>query len=179
MFIHHCHDKQKTRNHLLACHENMKLYLEHEFETIFEIDPSDFRDRLIAHVEKPTIIRRILKNREKVFYGEVTDETFRIWRITGQRKGSIPNLEGYFQAQDCRTKVSVVMKPDPQIFTFVIAWTIGTLGLALIATVYYGTMQFTTVSSLLLFCAGNLAVYQHFWSEVPKSKEKFFKIFED
>jgi len=121
----------------LACDENMRLFLEHKFETILNINPSDFRDRLSTHVEKPTIIRRILRKNQKLFYGEVADETFRIWRITGRRKGSIPNLEGQFKAHDRLTKVSVLMKPDPQIFTFVIAWTIGTLGLALIATLYY------------------------------------------
>ena len=71
------------------------------------------------------------------------------------------------------------MRPDPQIFTFVIAWTIGTLGLALIATLYYGSMQLTTDSSLLLFCFGIILIYQHFSLEVPKSKEKFLKIFGD
>ena len=146
---------------------------------ILYINPSDFRDRLSTHVEKPTIIRRILRKNQKLFYGEVADETFRIWRITGRRKGSIPNLEGQFKAKDRLTKVSVLMKPDPQIFTFVIAWTIGTLGLSLIAILYYGSMQLTTAISLLLFCLGIIFVYQHFWWEVPKSKEKFLKIFGD
>ncbi len=157
----------------------MKLFLEHKFETILDINPSEFKDRLSTHVERPTIMRRILKKKQKFFYGEVADETFKIYRITGQRKGSMPNLEGQIQPQDFHTKVSVVMTPDPQIFTFVIAWTMGTLGLALIAAVFYGSMQWTTAISLLLFCFGILLVYQYFWLEVPKSKKKFLKIFED
>ena len=53
----------------------MKLYLEHKFEMILDINSADFRDRLSTHVERPTIIRRVLKNNHKFFYGEIADET--------------------------------------------------------------------------------------------------------
>ena len=119
----------------------MKLFLEHKFETTFDINPSDFKDRLSSHVERPTILKFIRIKKQKFFYGEVADGYFKIWRITSKRKGSMPNLEGQFKAQDCGTKVSVRMRPGREVFTLVIAWTIGTLSLALIAAAYYGSIQ--------------------------------------
>ena len=154
----------------------MKLFLEHNFESIFAMEPSEFKKRLASHVQKQDISGFIRSKESKSFYGEVTDNYFKIWRITNKRKGSMPNLEGEFKEHPSGTKVLVRMRPDREVFTFVIVWTIGTLGLALLAALYYRTLQLTTVSSLLLFIFGNFLFYQYFWSEVPKSKTKLFEI---
>ena len=160
----------------VSCNQKMKLFLEHKFESTFEIKPSEFKERLGAHVEKPNILSYIRSKKSKSFYGEVNDGYFKIWRIVNKRKGSMPNLEGQFRDHSCGTKVLVKMRPDREVFTLVIVWTIGTLSLALFAALYYGSLQLTTISSLLLFIFGNFLFYQYFWSEVPKSKAKFFEI---
>jgi len=157
----------------------MPLFLKHKFETTFDLTPSQFKDKLDSQVEKSRIIGFFRVKNKKAFYGEVNGDHFKIWRITRKRKGSMPNLEGCFKSYLGGVRVSIKMEPDYEVFTFVITWTIGTLGLAIVSLIYSDIFQSIAIYSLLLFIFGIFLVYQYFWTEVPKSKEKFLDIFKD
>ena len=156
---------------------NMALFLKHTFEATFDLDPVEFKEKLSSHVMKPTLSKALKLKKEKSFFGEINDEYFKIWRITSKRKGSLPNIKGQIKPYLGGVKVIIQMEPDHETFTFVIAWTIGTLGLGIVSAIYHEIFQNTAIYCFLLFVFGIFLTYQYFWAEVPKSKNIFFDIF--
>ncbi len=155
----------------------MTLFLKHTFDATFDLNPAEFRKKLSSHVMKPTLFNAFRLKKGRTFYGEINDEDFKIWRITSKRKGSLPNIEGQIEVCSGGVKVKIKMEPDFEVFTFVKAWTIGTLGLGIVSAIYHEIFQLTAVFCLLLFLCGIFMVYHYFWSEVPISKNKFLELF--
>ncbi len=157
----------------------MTLFLKHTFETSFDLNPSGFNEKLSAHLVKPNLVNALRVKKDKLFYGEVYDGHFKIWRIANKRKGSMPNIEGRFGSDSRGVKVHVEMEPDHQIFTFLIAWTVGTIGLGILSAIFHEIFGSTSLYCWVLFILGIFLIYQYFWSEVPISKNRFLEIFKD
>jgi hypothetical protein len=156
----------------------MPFYLETKFEIILPLNVEEFRERLESSVDKVGFRNFLRRSKANRFLGEVNDFAFKIYKKIDYRNGSLPEMHGNFEPCGERTRVRVSMRPDKTVYTFVTAWTIGTLGGLVISLSLCGISTLYNLIYIGLFILGTGLAYWGFWSEVDSSKRLILRLFE-
>ncbi|MNK22893.1 hypothetical protein D3C87_411750 [compost metagenome] len=158
----------------------MKLFLSEKLTLHTSLSRTEALKKLRDNIGSPgTFLERIEDNRS--FEGTITDNSFAIKRIINYKNSFLPIIKGEFSEMANGTKISLVMKPDPNIIKFMMLWLAGVF-LGIIVLLFVG---FTKEGShyAALFPCGILAmgigiITVCFNTERAKAKTKLIEILE-
>ena len=80
-------------------------------------------------------------NSTKPYVGELSDRTFKIWRVTNQRNSFLPIIKGQVATYLGKTEIAIKMRPAVFVLVFMCLW-LGIVGITCVGIIINTFLEF-------------------------------------
>jgi len=149
-----------------------KIFTPLVFKTV---DPVEVvRTKLNENIEEKSLFNSLRSN--KIYKGEVSENTFRISRIISYTNSFLPIIYGKFYTTNDGTEISMKFIPHWFVMIFIVIWSIGFFGPSVSSALNGNFDSFDIVS--VLFVVVFTGMFPFFiLSEKKKTEENLKRIF--